>query len=127
LLQESGKDAEGERVSVETGDARVGREQQPLDRFVGFLSGADLDHAMGIAAIAGQLAMAADIVALRDMSVLVAFLEDKSDALHRLAVETVIKFAAGRAVAQSMMEMAAKVGEMACARVRNPSTGRCRV
>jgi hypothetical protein len=79
---------------------------------VGFLSESDLEHAMGIAAIAGQMQVVADIVALRDMPVLVAFLEAKGNALHQLAVETVIKFAAGRAVAQSMAETAARVGEM---------------
>ena len=79
---------------------------------VGFLSGADLDHSMGIAAIAGQLAVVADIVAMRDMPVLVTFLETKSNALHQLAVETVLKFAAGRAVATSMAKTAAQVGEL---------------
>ena len=69
-------------------------------------------HAMGIAAIAGQLAVVADIVAMRDMPVLADFLEAKGEALHQLAVESIVKFAAGRAVSESMAQTAARVGEL---------------
>ncbi len=79
---------------------------------VGFLSESDLENSMGIAAIAGQLAVVADIVSMRNMPVLADFLDVKSNALHQLAVETVIKFGAGRAVAASMASTAARVGEM---------------
>ena len=59
----------------------------------------DLDHAMGIAAISGQLAVVSDIVAMRNMPVLADFLDAKSAALHQLAVESIVKFGAARAVA----------------------------
>jgi hypothetical protein len=98
--------AEGAELIAQSEDVGIQSE------VVGFLSEADLDSAMGIAAIAGQLAAVADIVAMRDMPVLVSFLETKSNALHQLAVETVIKFAAGRAVAKSMAQTAGRVGEL---------------
>jgi hypothetical protein len=81
-------------------------------QMVGFLSEADLEHSMGIAAIAGQLAVVADIVTMREMPVLAAFLETKGNMLHQLAVETIIKFGAGRALAASLADTAARVGEL---------------
>jgi hypothetical protein len=79
---------------------------------VRYLGEEDLNHAMGIAAIAGQLTVASDIVHMREMPVLADFLEAKGHALHQLAVESVVKFAAGRAVANSMIQTAAQVGEL---------------
>jgi hypothetical protein len=79
---------------------------------VRYLSEADLDHAMGIAAIAGQLSVASDIVFMREMPVLADFLEARGHALHQLALESIVKFAAGRAVATSMAATATEVGQM---------------
>ena len=53
--------AEGAELIAHSEDVEVQSE------VVGFLSESDLEHAMGIAAIAGQLAMAADIVTMRHM------------------------------------------------------------
>ena len=79
---------------------------------VSFLSEQDLEHGMGIAAIAGQMSVAGEIVALREMPVLAAFLKTAGNDLHDYAVNSIIKFAASRALGQAMMQTAGRVGEM---------------
>ena len=97
--------AEGADMLAESQDVEVQSEM------VGFLSETELET-MDIAAIAGQSAVVGDIATLRDMPVLAVFLETKGNALHQLAVETIIKFAAGRAVAASLAQTASHVGEL---------------
>lgn len=60
----------------------------------------------------GQLAVAADVVAMLDMPVLAEFLADKGDDLRDLAVDAIIKFAAAHAMANTMESIGAQVGEM---------------
>ena len=76
------------------------------------LGRADLEFAMEIAAISGQIAVVSDIATLRDMPVLAIFLEEKGAALHELAVESIVKFGATRVVAQSMAQTASRVGAL---------------
>jgi len=96
--------AEGADMLAESQDVEVQSE------IVRALGKADLEFAMEIAAISGQVAVVSDIAALRDMPVLAVFLEDKGAQLHELAVESIIKFGASRAVAKSMAQTAARVG-----------------
>ena len=67
---------------------------------------------MELAAVAGQLHVAADIVATREMPVLAAFLEDKGNLLRVFAVDTVKRAGAGRVLAQAMAETGDKVADM---------------
>ena len=56
---------------------------------VSLLSEEDLSLGMDMGAIAGQLAVAADVVALREMPILADFLIDKSEELRDLAVDAI--------------------------------------
>jgi hypothetical protein len=76
------------------------------------LSEEDLRLGMEMGAIAGQLAVAADVVAMLDMPVLAEFLANKGDDLRDLAVDAIIKFGATRAMSQTMEAMGAKIGAM---------------
>ena len=67
---------------------------------------------MELAAVAGQLHVAADIVSAREMPVLAAFLEDKGNLLRVFAVDTIKRAGAGRVLAQAMAETGEKVGDM---------------
>jgi hypothetical protein len=73
---------------------------------------AALARAMELAAVAGQLHVAADIVSAREMPVLAAFLEDKGNLLRVFAVDAVKRAGAGRVLAQAMAETSEKVGDM---------------
>ena len=56
------------------------------------------------------MAVAADVVALREMPILADFLIDKSEELRDLAVDAIVKFAAARALAGTIAATGAKVG-----------------
>jgi hypothetical protein len=98
--------AEGADMLAESQDVEVQSE------IVRSLGEADLEFAMAIAAISGQIAVVGDIATLRDMPVLAIFLENKGAALHELAVESIVKFGATRAVAKSMARTAGRVGAL---------------
>ena len=72
----------------------------------------DLRLGMEMGAIAGQLAVAADVVAMLDMPVLAEFLANRGDDLRDLAVDAIIKFGATRAMANTMETIGAQVGAM---------------
>jgi len=76
------------------------------------LSEEDLRLGMEMGAIAGQLAVAADVVAMLDMPVLAEFLANRGDDLRDLAVDAIIKFGATRAMSQTMEGIGARIGAM---------------
>jgi hypothetical protein len=73
----------------------------------------DLQRGRGLGAIAGQLAVASEAVAARDMPVFAAFLEDTGERLHDLAVDAIVRAGAARALAKAMAATGAKIGEFA--------------
>jgi len=81
-------------------------------RVVRAVSSAELARAMELGALAGQLGVASDFVAAREMPVLAAFLEDKGNLLRVFAVDSIKRAGATRALAQAMAATGAKVGEM---------------
>ena len=60
------------------------------------MSEADLEHGMELAAIAGQLSAAGDVVAAIGMPVLADFLADKGEDLQEIAVDTILRSSATR-------------------------------
>jgi hypothetical protein len=82
---------------------------EALSAVVGLMSDDDLDRGMELARMAGELWTVSDVVALLDMPVLAAFLEQRGEWLQEIAVETILSFGATRAVAQAMGETGAKV------------------
>jgi len=58
------------------------------------------------------LAVASDIVAAREMPVLAAFLEDKSNLLRKFAVDSAMRAGATRTLAWAMEATGAKVGDL---------------
>jgi hypothetical protein len=69
---------------------------------IGALGAEDLADAMSMAAIAGQLGAVATVVDGLEMPILAAFLIDKSDELHDLAVESIYRSSATRALASAV-------------------------
>jgi hypothetical protein len=97
-----------------TGGAEILAESQDVEvqsEIVRALGKADLEFAMAIAAIAGQMTVVSDIAAMRDLPVLAVFLDDKGAELHNLAVDSIVRFGATRAVAKCMAQTAARVGK----------------
>jgi hypothetical protein len=78
---------------------------------VGMMSAKDVARAMELGAVSGQLAVAADFVAAREMPVLAAFLEDKGNLLRTFAVDSIMRATATRALAWAMEATGAKVGD----------------
>jgi hypothetical protein len=76
------------------------------------LSSNDLQRSMDLGAIAGQIAVAAEIVYSIQMPELAAFLRDKSDELHDLAVEGVERYGAGRVLADEMLAASNEIGAL---------------
>jgi len=97
--------AEGVEALVTSEDINV---QSAL---VGMLSAKDVARAMELGAVSGQLAVVADIVEAREMPVIAAFLEDKSNLLRVFAVESIKRATATRALAEAIAETGAKVGD----------------
>lgn len=64
----------------------------------------DLAHSMEIAAISGQLNATGDLMASIDMPVMAAFLWDRGDRLRELAVDSMVRFALGRSLADVIAE-----------------------
>lgn len=79
---------------------------------VAALAEEDLALSMKIAAIAGQLEAVGDLAILMDMPTLAEFLDSKSDELQNLAVDTMMRFSATRALSQLMGETSEGIAEM---------------
>ena len=79
---------------------------------VGALAEEDLGQGMEIAAIAGQLFAVSEIVDALDMPVLAAFLDDKGQDLHELAIDAIFRYGATRALSEAVSETGMHVGEM---------------
>ncbi len=77
---------------------------------VAALSSDDLERSMALGAIAGQIAVASEIVYSMQMPELAIFLPDKGDELHALAVDGVKRFGFSRVLAESMLETSNQIG-----------------
>ncbi len=77
---------------------------------VAALSSDDLERSMALGAIAGQIAVAAEIVYTLQLPELAIFLRDKGDELHAIAVDGVKRFGAGRALSEAMLETSNQIG-----------------
>ena len=76
---------------------------------VAALSSDDLERSMALGAIAGQIAVAAEIVYTLQLP---EFLRDKGDELHAIAVDGVKRFGAGRALSEAMIETSNQIGAL---------------
>jgi hypothetical protein len=76
------------------------------------LSAADLARGMELAAIAGRLKVAGEIVELKEMPVLAAFLARTSEELHAYALGAILRFGATRTLAKSMAETGKTVADV---------------
>jgi hypothetical protein len=76
------------------------------------LTSNDLDRSMDLGAIAGQIAVAAEIVYSLQMPELAAFLRAKSEDLHDLAVEGVERYGAGRVLSDEMLAASNEIGAL---------------
>ncbi|NOX61103.1 MAG: hypothetical protein GXP42_04035 [Chloroflexi bacterium] len=76
------------------------------------MSEQDLSLGMNMAAIAGQLEAVADVALMLEMPTLAEFLDTKSDELQDMAVETIMRFSAARALAASMRETGVDVAAL---------------
>jgi hypothetical protein len=79
---------------------------------VGLLSVDDLDRGMELARISGELAVAGEVVSRIGMPVLSSFLADRAAQLQDAAVETTLRMASTRALAEMMAASGAKVGAL---------------
>jgi len=84
-----------------------------MSAVVSGISAEDLEDAMDLAAISGQLAAASDIVTELDMPVLAAFLSDRGRWLREIAVDTVVRFGATRALSALMEETGWQLDDLA--------------
>jgi hypothetical protein len=98
--------AEGAQMLAASEDLAV------IGAMVAAMSEDDLDHSMEIAGISGQMNAVGDLVASMDMLVLASFLWDRSDRLRELAVETMIRFSAGQALAEAIEEAEEEIEEL---------------
>jgi len=79
---------------------------------VASLSQDEMDMGMQLAAIAGQLEAVSDLSSIMNMPILSEFLDTKCDELHDLAVDTLLRFGATRALAQVMSVTSEEVAVM---------------
>jgi hypothetical protein len=106
--------AEGGEGDLADGAAALAASEdiQVQSAIVGVLSAADLARGMELAAMAGRLKVAGEIVAFKQMPVLSAFLAQTSKDLHDYAVGAILRFGATRALSQSMTDTAAVVASV---------------
>ena len=74
----------------------------------------DLDDAMEIGSISGELAVISDVLATMDMTTLSEFLLDRSQRLRELAVDNILRYGALRALTETLGETGdtmARLGE----------------
>jgi hypothetical protein len=79
---------------------------------VGLLADEDLADAMDIAAISGQLFAVSELLEAIAMPVLAAFLEEKGEELHDIAVDSIFRYNAARSVGEAMAGTGADIGAM---------------
>lgn len=77
----------------------------------------DLDDAMEIGSISGELAVISDVLASLEMETLSEFLLDRSQRLRELAVDNIMRYGALRALAHTLGETGEKVGALGEAEV----------
>lgn len=72
----------------------------------------DLDDAMEIGAISGELSVIADVLATAEMETLADFLLDHSQRLRELAVDNILRYGALRALAKEIDDTGDKLAEL---------------
>ena len=103
----------GELDLAQGSDALAAAQQIEMQSdFVAGLSGNDLDRTMALGAIAGQIGVASEIVFGLQLPELGAFLRTKSEELHAIAVESALRFAAGRALSAAMLDTSNQIGAL---------------
>jgi hypothetical protein len=75
----------------------------------------DLDDAMEIGAISGELAVLSDVLASLEMETISEFLLDRSQRLRELSVDNIMRYGALRALAHALDETGDKVAELGTA------------
>jgi len=88
-----------------------------MSAVVGAMGEEDMEDAMELAAISGQLAVASDVVWSLAMPVLAGFLERQGDRLREIAVDQMFQFGASQALSEAMAETGADVGELGAGEV----------
>jgi hypothetical protein len=101
-------------LDVEQGESalEVAQRLEMQSDVVSALSDNDLDRSMDLGAIAGQIAVAAEIVFSLQMPELAAFLRAKSEDLHDLAVEGVERYGASRVLSDAMLDASNEIGAL---------------
>jgi hypothetical protein len=79
---------------------------------VGSLSVADLDVGMQLASMSGRMQAVGNIAALLDMPILSLFLENQSAELQDLAIDSMLRAGATRALASAMSATGANVADL---------------
>lgn len=103
----------GEQDLLQGSDALAAAQQIELQSdVVEALSSDDLDRSMALGAIAGQIAVASEIVYGWQMPELAAFLRNKSDELHDIAVASVERFGVTQVLAAAMVETSNQIGAL---------------
>lgn len=72
----------------------------------------DLDDAMEIGAISGELAVLGDVLASMDMGTIAEFLGDRSQRLRELAVDNILRYGALRALTETLGETGSKMAAL---------------
>jgi hypothetical protein len=79
---------------------------------ISLMADGDLAESMDIAAISGQLFAVSEVMDAIDMPVLAAFLETKGEQLHEIAVDTIFRYSATRALGDAMAETGRELDAM---------------
>jgi hypothetical protein len=77
------------------------------------LSAGDLRRGMEIASVSGELRAVADVLAILGMPVVSDFLVDKGEQLQEVAVRSLLRFGATRALAEAMADTSSEVRTLA--------------
>lgn len=72
----------------------------------------DLDDAMEIGSISGELAVLSDVLATMEMETIADFLIDRSQRLRELAVDNILRYGALRALTETLGETGEKIGAL---------------
>jgi hypothetical protein len=80
-----------------------------LSALIDGMSVEDLEEGMDLAAISGQMAVAAEVMAELDMPIMAWFLEDRADWLREIAVDNLFRYGATRALSDAMAETGLQV------------------
>lgn len=79
---------------------------------VAALNEEDLEDTMEIASISGELSVLADVLASLDMPTMAEFVFDRSERLHEIAVDNILRFGAMRALSEAMGAAGDEIGDL---------------